>query len=167
MSAQQPLCFWPTKKRNNYDIFLKIGVRKIGGETAIYGRVPFWPSAEPLLVPLYTRVLTDQAAYGVVAEFMAYIAVLQVVLVMGLETGCFRYASFAEQKRHAQANKVFSTALSTVALVAGLFLAFVVFKTTDCQLAGLCQSHISIVYVGGILFWTASRHSLCTAALRA
>ena len=38
-----------------------------------------------LLVPLYTRVLV-QSDYGVVTEFMAYIAILQVVLVLGLET---------------------------------------------------------------------------------
>ena len=36
-----------------------------------------------LFVPIYTRLLTPES-YGVVTEFMAYIAVLQVVLVMGL-----------------------------------------------------------------------------------
>lgn len=133
----------------------KSALGKLAGETAIYGTSTILARVlNFLLVPLYTRVLTDQAAYGVVAEFMAYIAVLQVVLVMGLETGCFRYASFAEQKKDTlQANKVFSTALSTVALVAGLFLAFVVFQRQPiANLLGYAQSHISIVYVGGILF---------------
>ena len=41
-----------------------------------------------LFVPIYTRLLSPES-YGVVTEFMAYIAVLQVVLVLGLETGCF------------------------------------------------------------------------------
>ena len=45
-----------------------------------------------LFVPIYTRLLSPES-YGVVTEFMAYIAVLQVVLVLGLETGCFRFAN--------------------------------------------------------------------------
>ena len=99
-------------------------------------------------------MLTDQAAYGVVAEFMAYIAVLQVVLIMGLETGCFRYASFAEHKKDkVGAGRVFSTALTTVTLVAGLFFAAVVFwRQPVAATLGYAHSPQAVFYVAGILF---------------
>ena len=131
-------------------ILKKSPLGKLAGETAIYGTSTILARVlNFLLVPLYTRVLTDQAAYGVVAEFMAYIAVLQVVLVMGLETGCFRYASFAQQKKDpVQAGKVFSTALMTVSVVAGLFLAVVVLQRQPiANILGYAHSPKAIVYV--------------------
>jgi O-antigen/teichoic acid export membrane protein len=68
-------------------------LKQLAGETAIYGLSTILARiVNFLLVPLYTRVLV-QSDYGVVTEFMAYIAILQVVLVLGLETGCFRFAS--------------------------------------------------------------------------
>ncbi len=76
-----------------------------------------------LFVPIYTRTLT-QMQYGVVTEFMSYIAILQVLLVLGLETGCFRFAN----KEGEDPKMVFSTILrmvgTTSALFAGLVLAF-------------------------------------------
>ena len=50
-----------------------------------------------LFVPIYTRLLSPES-YGVVTEFMAYIAVLQVVLVLGLETGCFQEPGFSKSR---------------------------------------------------------------------
>ena len=71
-----------------------------------------------LFVPIYTRLLTPES-YGVVTEFMAYIAVLQVVLVLGLETGCFRFAN----KEGVDPKKVYSSAFVTVFCVSATFLA--------------------------------------------
>ena len=68
-------------------------IKQLAGETAIYGLSTILARVINFaLVPLYTRVLS-QSDFGVMSEFMAYIAMLQVVLTMGLETGCFRYAS--------------------------------------------------------------------------
>ena len=67
-------------------------LKKLAGETAVYGLSSILARVlNFLFVPIYTRMLT-QSEYGVVTEFMAYIAILQVVLVLGLETGCFRFA---------------------------------------------------------------------------
>jgi len=126
----------------------------LAGETAVYGMSTILARVlNFLLVPLYTRILTDQAAYGVVAEFMAYIAVLQVVLVMGLETGSFRYASLAGQKNDkAGAARVFSTSLTTVTLLAGLFFAVVVMlREPIAGKLGYAEFPQSIIYVAGIL----------------
>ena len=56
-------------------------LKQLAGETAIYGLSTILARViNFLFVPFYTRLLTT-ASYGVVTEFMAYIAVLQVVLV--------------------------------------------------------------------------------------
>ena len=76
-------------------------LKQLAGETAVYGLSTILARIiNFLFVPFYTRLLTT-ADYGVVTEFMAYIAVLQVVLVLGLETGCFRFAN----KEGAQPNR--------------------------------------------------------------
>ncbi len=129
-------------------------IRQLAGETAVYGMSTILARIlNFLLVPLYTRVLTDQAAYGVVAEFMAYIAVLQVVLVIGLETGSFRYATLAGQNNNkAAAARVFSTSLVTVSALAGLFFAVVVLlRIPIAGKLGYADSPQSIFYVAGIL----------------
>ena len=94
-------------------------LKQLAGETAIYGLSTILARVINFaLVPLYTRVLT-QMQYGVFSEFMAYIAMLQVVLTLGLETGCFRYAS----KEGANPKQVFSNAFVTVFGACALLLA--------------------------------------------
>lgn len=96
-------------------------LKQLVGETAIYGLSTILARlVNFMLVPLYSRVmLTSQ--YGVVTEFMAYIAMLQVVLMMGLETGSFRYAS----KEGVDKKKVFSIAFISVAALCALLLCIV------------------------------------------
>ena len=91
-------------------------IRQLASETAIYGLSTILARIiNFLFVPFYTRLLTT-ASYGVVTEFMAYIAVLQVILTMGLETGCFKFAS----RQGTDPDSVFTNALSAVS---GLSLA--------------------------------------------
>ena len=100
-----------------------------------------------LLVPIYTRVL-DDANYGVVTEFMAYIAVLQVVLVLGLETGCFRFAN----KEGVDPKKVYSSAFVTVFCVGATFMALMLaFAGPISSALGYDGYDACIKYMGGIL----------------
>ena len=83
-------------------------LKQLAGQTVIYGMSTILARIiNFLFVPIYTRLLTPES-YGVVTEFMAYIAVLQVVLVLGLETGCFRFAN----KEGVDQHKVYSNAFS-------------------------------------------------------
>ena len=85
-------------------------LKQLAGETAVYGLSTILARIiNFLFVPFYTRLLTT-ASYGVVTEFMAYIAVLQVVLVLGLETGCFNFAN----REGVNPRKVYSNALAAV-----------------------------------------------------
>jgi Membrane protein involved in the export of O-antigen and teichoic acid len=92
-------------------------LKKLAGETAIYGLSTILARIlNFFFVPLYTRLLST-AHYGTVTEFMSYIAILQVVLSLGLETGCFRFAN-----THKNPSKVFSSALATVGTLSVLLL---------------------------------------------
>jgi O-antigen/teichoic acid export membrane protein len=91
-------------------------LKKLAGETAIYGMSTILARfINFIFVPIYTRMLTT-GSYGIAAEFLAYIAMLQVILTLGLETGCFNFAN-----KHDKPSSVFSNALLTVGIVSLLF----------------------------------------------
>jgi len=124
-------------------------LKQLAGETAIYGLSSILARIlNFMFVPIYTRTLS-QMQYGVVTEFMAYIAILQVVLVLGLETGCFRFAN----KEGEDPRKVYSGALLAVI---GLNLAFlacmVAFSGPISAALGYAGYKRLIIYVAGILF---------------
>ena len=124
-------------------------LKQLAGETAIYGFSSILARVlNFLFVPIYTRMLT-QVQYGVVTEFMAYIAILQVVLVLGLETGCFRFAN----KEGEDPRRVYSGALLAVF---GLNLAFlavmVAFSGPISAALGYEGYKRLIIYVAAILF---------------
>ena len=124
-------------------------LKQLAGETAIYGLSSILARIlNFLFVPLYTRMLT-QAQYGVVTEFMAYIGILQVILVLGLETGCFRFAN----KEGEDPRRVYSGALLAVT---GLNLAFlacmVAFSEPISAALGYQGYRALIIYVAAILF---------------
>ena len=123
-------------------------LKQLAGQTAIYGLSTILARIiNFLFVPIYTRMLTPES-YGVVTEFMAYIAVLQVVLVLGLETGCFRFAN----KEGVDKNKAYSNAFVTVFGVSAAFLALMIAFAGPIS-SGLGYEGYSscIKYVGGIL----------------
>ncbi|MBO4571992.1 MAG: polysaccharide biosynthesis protein [Bacteroidales bacterium] len=123
-------------------------LKQLAGETAIYGMSTILARiVNFMLVPLYTRVLT-QSDYGVVTEFMAYIAILQVVLTLGLETGCFRFAS----KEGVDKEKVFSNAFFLVLGTCLIFLAAVTAFSGPLSAAlGYEGFRKIIIYVAAIL----------------
>lgn len=123
-------------------------LKQLAGQTVIYGMSTILARIiNFLFVPIYTRLLTPES-YGVVTEFMAYIAVLQVVLVMGLETGCFRFAN----KEGVSPAKVYSNAFVTVFGVSAAFLALMIAFAGPISSALGYEGYSScIMYMGGIL----------------
>lgn len=123
-------------------------LKQLAGETAIYGLSTILARViNFMLLPLYTRVLTT-SDYGVFTELMSYIAVLQVVLVLGLETGCFRYASRDGVDKRA----VFSNAFICTGLLCLLFLGVVsLFSGGISTALGYSGHGKTIIYVGLIL----------------
>ena len=123
-------------------------LKQLAGQTVIYGLSTILARIiNFLFVPIYTRLLSPES-YGVVTEFMAYIAVLQVVLVLGLETGCFRFAN----KEGVDPKKVYSNAFVTVFCISATFLALMIaFASPIASLLGYEGYQSCIMYMGGIL----------------
>ena len=123
-------------------------LKQLAGQTMIYGLSTILARIiNFLFVPIYTRCLSPEN-YGVVTEFMAYIAVLQVVLVLGLETGCFRFAN----KEGVDPKKVYSSAFVTVFCVGATFMALMLaFAGPISTALGYEGYDACIKYIGGIL----------------
>ncbi len=123
-------------------------LKQLAGQTMIYGLSTILARIiNFLFVPIYTRLLSPES-YGVVTEFMAYIAVLQVVLVLGLETGCFRFAN----KEGVDSKKVYSSAFVTVFCLSATFLALMIaFAGPIASTLGYDGYASCIMYMGGIL----------------
>lgn len=97
-------------------------LKKLVGQTAIYGLSSIVARIiNFFFVPLYTRVLST-GNYGLATELLAYIAMFQVVLTFGMETGFFRFASKEKQK----SGLIFSTALISLGTTSLSFLLLVV-----------------------------------------
>jgi O-antigen/teichoic acid export membrane protein len=85
--------------------------KKLAGQTAIYGLSSILGRLlNYLLVPLYTRVF-ETGEYGVVTQFYAYAAFLNILFTYGLETAFFRFNQ-TENNRP----QVYSTALLSLLL---------------------------------------------------
>lgn len=111
----------PKKERAKHRINFLNPLKKLAGQTAIYGLGTLVPRLlNYLLVPLYTRLLLKDE-YGMVTELYAYIAFFFVILLYGMETTFFR---FAEKEKDPQ--KVFSTALISILFTSSLFLLLVI-----------------------------------------
>ena len=123
-------------------------LKQLAGQTMIYGLSTILARIiNFLFVPIYTRLLSPES-YGVVTEFMAYIAVLQAVLVLGLETGCFRFAN----KEGVDPKKVYANAFVTVFCVSASFLALMIaFASPISSALGYEGYGCCIKYMGGIL----------------
>lgn len=132
----------------NFVFIMANPLKQLAGQTVIYGLSTILARIiNFLFVPIYTRLLTPES-YGVVTEFMAYIAVLQVVLVLGLETGCFRFAN----KEGVDPEKVYSNAFATVFCVSATFLALMIaFAGPIASALGYEGYSSCIMYMGGIL----------------
>src|ERR1700722_14035924 len=99
-------------------------IKKLAGETAIYGLVSIVPRVlNFLLFPLHTRIF-DPAAYGVISYLYVFVAFLNIVYTFGMETAFFRYAT----KEGAYPNHIFNiTQTAVVSISAFLSLLFIAF----------------------------------------
>ncbi|MDD3273131.1 MAG: oligosaccharide flippase family protein [Bacteroidales bacterium] len=122
-------------------------LRKLAGESAIYGLSTILARfINFLFVPIYTTMLST-GSYGIATEFLAYIAILQVILTLGLETGCFNFAN-----KHNQPNIVFSNALVTVGSISLIFFLLVTIFSGDISgWMGYNGFGKIIIYIGSIL----------------
>lgn len=99
-------------------------LKKLAGQTAMYGLSTIVGRLlNYLLVPLYTYQFADPREYGIVTEFYAYLAFLNVVLTYGMETALFNFAAKRDDAATVSATARWSLMLTTL-LFLGLGLWF-------------------------------------------
>ena len=119
------------------------GVKRLMKDTAIYGvssivgRFLNW-----CLVPMYTYLFPAEQ-YGIVTNLYAYVALVLIILLYGMETGFFR---FANHERWNNPTQVYSTTLISVGTSS---LAFVILGCIfSPQIARVlnCADHPSFIW---------------------
>lgn len=95
-------------------------LKSLAKDTAIYGMSSILGKfLNYLLVPLYTASFSaESGGYGVVTNIYAVVALLQVLLIYGMETGFFRFANRKEENE----NTVYSSILISVGSTSLLFV---------------------------------------------
>lgn len=101
-------------------------IRKLAGETALYGLGTILPRMLSfLLVPFYTYVFRPEE-YGVVVRLHAIVGFVNIVYMFGMETAFFRFAT----KPGAVPKRIFDLAQSSVLYISiPLSILFIVFAS--------------------------------------
>ena len=95
-------------------------IQRLAGETVLYGLGSIVPRfLSFMLVPLHTDVFAPEE-YGVITKVYAYVAVVNIVYIFGMETAYFRFASQAGSNE----KRVFNLAQTAVLVVSGLLSFF-------------------------------------------
>lgn len=97
-------------------------IHRLAGETVLYGLGSIVPRfLNFLLVTLHTDVFPP-AEYGIITKVYAYVGVINVIFLFGMETAYFRFASKGGQSE----KKIFDLAQTVVLIISSAFsLAFI------------------------------------------
>lgn len=87
----------------------------IYGLSSIVGRFLNW-----MLVPMYTRVLTNTGEYGIVTNIYGWTALFLVLLTYGMETGFFRFINKIKEQ---EPMRVYASTLYGIAFTSSVFIA--------------------------------------------
>lgn len=129
-------------------------IKQLGKETAIYGiSTILGRFLNFLLVPLYTNVFSRQE-YGLVTNVYAYVALLNIIYLYGMDSAYLKYASTEEL---GDERKTFSTAYNAVFISSLCYSAlFLVFQGGFFRLLALPEGQKPVILViMGILFFDA------------
>jgi O-antigen/teichoic acid export membrane protein len=138
-------------------------LQRLASQTAVYGvSSVVGRFLNYLLVPLLTYTFAP-AEYGTVAELYAYMGFLGVLLVLGLETGYFRFRSDPAQ----DPERVYATALGTLAGVNGMFLALVLLALAPLAVLLRYADHPQYLVWCALILALDSVGALAFARLRA
>lgn len=89
-------------------------IRQLASHTAIYGvSTILGRLLNYLLVPLHTY-LFDPSSYGVVGELYAYITFLNIVYLLGMETGFFHFANHRDDGQRVYASAFFTLTSASI-----------------------------------------------------
>jgi O-antigen/teichoic acid export membrane protein len=129
-------------------------IKQLGRETAIYGiSTIIGRFLNFLLVPFYTNIFS-QREYGTVTNIYAYIALLNIIYLYGMDSAYLKYASSEEL---GDEKKTFSTAYNAVFLSSFLYsFLFLLFRNVLFRQFALSERQTGILFFTmGVLFFDA------------
>jgi O-antigen/teichoic acid export membrane protein len=128
-------------------------LKSLAGDTALYGLGSIVPRLlNFFLVPLHTRIFFPEA-YSIVVGLYAWVAVLNILYLFGMETTYFRFAT----KEGADEQKIFRVA-QTFVLVVSFLLSFLIvaFSVPIAQYFDLAAHPEFVIWLAVIMFVDAS-----------
>lgn len=125
-------------------------LKKLAGETVLYGLGSILPRVlNFLLVPLHTINMFDKAEYGSITKLFAFVAVVNIVYMFGMETAFFRFATRAG----AEVKKIFNLTQTAVLVISGsLSILFIVFATPIASALRIPDHPEFIIWLTAIMF---------------
>jgi len=116
-------------------------LKRLAGETVLYGLGSIVPRfLNFLLVPLHTSVFAPED-YGVITKLFAYVAVINIVFMFGMETAYFRFAT----KPCADEKRVFNLAQTIVVSISVLLSIFFIVWANPIAQFLLIPTHADLV----------------------
>ena len=111
-------------------------LKRLAGETVLYGLGSIFPRMlNFLLLPLHTIDMFSKAEYGEITKLYAFVGVINIVYMFGMETAYFRFAT----KQGADAKRIFNLAQTSVVIISGtitfLLIAFATPITASLQIS--------------------------------
>lgn len=125
-------------------------LKKLAGETVLYGLGSILPRLlNFLLVPLHTINMFGKAEYGAITKLFAFVAVVNIVYMFGMETAFFRFAT----KVNADVKKIFNiTQTCVIAISTLLSVVLLIFATPLAAYAGVGNHPEYIVWITLTMF---------------
>ena len=102
-------------------------LKRLAGETALYGLGSILPRVlNFMLVPLHTINMFSKSEYGEITKLYAFVGVVNIVYMFGMETAYFRFAT----KPEANQQRIFNLSQTSVVLISVLLsVIFISFST--------------------------------------
>ena len=98
-------------------------IQRLAGETVLYGLGSILPRfLSFLLVRLHTNVFTPEE-YGIITALYSWVAVVNILLIFGMETAYFPFASHPGQEE----KKIFHLAQTVVIIISSLLSLLFIF----------------------------------------
>lgn len=129
----------------------------IYGVSSIVGRFLNW-----CLVPMYTYLFAAEQ-YGIVTNIYAYVALVLIILLYGMETGFFR---FANHERWDNPMQVYSTTLISVGTTTIIFVALACLFSPQIAQALNCGDHPSFIWMMAVAVGIDAYSSIAFSYLR-
>ncbi len=120
-------------------------LKQLAGETILYGLGSMLPRVlNFLLVPLHTINMFSKAEYGVITKLFAFVAVVNIVYMFGMETAFFRFAT----KAQADVKRIFNLTQTTVIIISGsLSVVFILFAQNIASALGIPNQPEFIIWL--------------------